>query len=244
MASQRWRDRLFEELHRQGLPSSYVSRLVDELTDHANDLLRENPSMDAEQNADARLGTPEHLAAVARAEFGRRTFAGRHPIWTFLVGPIVAVIGALIGTFATIVAAWYAIAWLVDTATGGSLSAIDANGGPPPSFVTWVADLSYFSYTAIMRFVPFVLSTWIFVYMGRRSGLRWWSMTACGLIAAIAVFFSATVIPQTAHSNGLLMYGFDWRIGTARILQAVVPLAFGAWMLWRSSASRPETLAA
>jgi hypothetical protein len=242
MANQRWRDRLLKELHRQGLPSSYVSRLVEELTDHATDLFTENPSMDAEQYVADRLGTPERLAAVAKVEFGRRTFAGRHPILTFLVGPIVTVPGTFIGTFLTVEIVWIAFAFLVDKAMGGRLSAAFARDNLDDFNSTWTAFL--FCHSSIMRFVPFILSTWVFAWLGRRSGLRWWSMVACGMVAVIAVFFESKVTPPTAQSEALWMFGFDWRIGFNQILQAAVPLALGVWMLRRSSASRPKMLTA
>ncbi|HEX4145651.1 MAG TPA: hypothetical protein VHY91_19250 [Pirellulales bacterium] len=234
MASQRWRDRLFEELHRQGLPSSYVSRLVDELTDHAADLLRENPSMDAEQNADARLGTPEHLAAVARAEFGRRTFAGRHPLLTFLVGPIMTVVATLIGTILVLWVSANSLFWLVDTVMGGSLSAIEPKIGPP-STPSLYHGVDFRCYSLIMRFFPFVASTWIFVSLGRQSGQRLWGLAACGLIASIAFVFSAVVSAETARHKALLLFCLNLSGGFNQILQAAVPLAFGVWMLWRSS---------
>lgn len=228
MASQRWRDRLLKELHRQGLPSSYVSRLVEELTDHAADLFMEDPSMDAEQHADARLGTPEHLAVVAKAEFQRRTFAGRHPVLTFLAGPIVAVIGILMVAFFMMYIPAYVL---------------EAMNGSHPTFVTG----GCFCFSTIVQFVPFVLSTWVFVWLGRRSGLRRWSMVACGLIAALAFFFSAKIGLESDHELGW-GWGFTFRLrGTIafnQIIQAAVPLAFGIWMLWRSSESRLKMLAA
>ena len=98
MASQPWRKRIIEELHRQALPSDYVDRLVAELSDHAADISLEDPSMEAQVDIEARLGTPSQLAAVARHEFQRRTFAGRHPVVTFLAGPLVAVITTFAAT--------------------------------------------------------------------------------------------------------------------------------------------------
>jgi hypothetical protein len=252
MASQRWRDRLLKELHRQGLPSSYVSRLVEELTDHAADLFKENPSVDAERNADARLGTPEHLAAIARVEFQRRTFAGRHPVLTFLVGPIVAVVGSFAGTFLTVTLVWLPIGVLIDTATGGCFSAADARDAGPSTFGPW---LLFHSYSTIMRFIPFLLSAWIFVWLGRRSGLRGWSIVACGLIALIALFFRSKVTPANAPGQAQWLIDIPfyppgnawrvaWRIGAAQIVQAAVPLAFGVLTLRRTPVDPAKIVAA
>src|SRR5580658_6698848 len=83
MASRQWRDQVIQELHRQGLPSAYVDRLVDELSDHATDLFMEDRDMDVQHgdaisSIEARMGSPKQLASVAKAEFRRRTFAGHN----------------------------------------------------------------------------------------------------------------------------------------------------------------------
>jgi hypothetical protein len=87
MDSRLWRDKLQSDLRRQGLPAVYIERLVEELTDHAIDSQTENSSMEAQQVFE-QLGTTEHLAAIARQEFRRRTFASRYPVLTFILGPV------------------------------------------------------------------------------------------------------------------------------------------------------------
>ena len=141
MASRQWRDQVIQELHRQGLPSAYVDRLVDELSDHATDLFMEDRDMDVQHgdaisSIEARMGSPKQLASVAKAEFRRRTFAGRYPAVTFIAGPIAAVIGTVAAIFLLL----FALGWLtglIDDATGGHLAKIDRTS---PSAVGYVHD--------------------------------------------------------------------------------------------------------
>jgi hypothetical protein len=230
MASPQWHDRLRQELRRQGLPSEYISRLVEELSDHATDLSMENSSMDAEQVADVRLGSPEQLATFAKSEFQRSTFAGRHPLWTFVAGPIFAIIGTL--TVVCLVA--FGAAWLIDTATGGSLSANDELGLPPSSLEMGIMR----SFNTTVRFVPFVFSAWLFVRLGRRAELQTWSIGACGIIALAAIFFSSVLTPATAQAKATWMIGVGWKLGFDQILQAAVPFALGAWLIWQHSTNQ------
>lgn len=222
MASQQWRKRLIEALHRQGLPRAYMDRLVEELSDHSIDLFKENLGMDAEQTVDARLGTPEQLAVVAKAEFRRRTFAGRHPALTFLAGPLVAVIGTMTAGVLLLIASL-----LLVEALGGSL-----NERNTPAFAFELGVVQVLN--CVIRFVPFALSAWFFVRLGRRSGVRAWTMVACGIVAVAAVCFSAVVNPGTAKGEGSWMIGVGWKMGLDQILQAAVPLGLGVWLFWQS----------
>jgi hypothetical protein len=232
MANQHWRSRLVTALRRQGLPRAYVDRLVEELSDHTTDLFLEDQSMDAQQEVEARLGSPEQLAAVAKAEFQKRTFAGRHPAVTFLAGPIIAVTG----TFAASIMLLFAVTWLIDLATGGSLTANDEANLPPSTFETGLMQF----FNGVVRFAPFALSAWFFARLGRRSGRAVWSIIACGIVAVIAILFWS-VMTQRPGDKGMWMMGIGWRgwkIGIDQILQAAVPLAFGVWALRQFRMSR------
>jgi hypothetical protein len=236
MASPQWRDRLTQLLYRHRLPMAYVDRFVEELTEHAIDLFVETNSMDAERNLEARLGDPEQLAAVAKNEYHRRTFAGRHPIVTFVAGPIVSLVGTFLATALLVVATYWLIDLALGLAMGDSLTANDDNELPPTRLEMGL--LQVFNFT--IRFVPFVLSAWFFVRLGRRSGLRAWSLTACGIVTLAAIFFTSTVNPATDTSQATWVIGFGSNIGIDQIVQAAVPLALGAWMLWLSQTLRNQ----
>jgi hypothetical protein len=226
MRSPQWRDRLAQQLYRQRLPTAYIDRVVEELTEHATDLFMETNSMDAELNLEARLGNPEQLARLAKREYQRRTFAGRHPVATFVAGPLVA----LVGTFLLSCLLVFAIYWLIDLATGGSLSANDGKHLPPSSLEMRLIQI--FNFTT--RFVPFALSAWLFVRLGRRSGLRAWSLTACGIVSVVAAFFTSIVAGGPDNSQGTWTIGLSSNIGLDQLVQAAVPVALGAWTLWQS----------
>ena len=84
------------ELVRRGLPRAYIERLLSELDDHFTDLLEErNSAMGAARklhiepdDLQQRLGDPTQLAIFAAEQYHARTFWGRHPILTYLLGPL------------------------------------------------------------------------------------------------------------------------------------------------------------
>ena len=99
MASHPSRDELRSELRRQKLPRAYITRLLAELDDHYEDLLEErSTSMGAarklqtgstlQENLHARLGEPAELALFAAEQYHARSFWGRHPVVTFVIGPL------------------------------------------------------------------------------------------------------------------------------------------------------------
>ncbi|HWA98689.1 MAG TPA: hypothetical protein VG713_09360 [Pirellulales bacterium] len=236
MASQAWRSQLIEALHRQHLPRRYIERLVEELSDHADDLFLESPNMDVQPHNDARLGTAEQLAQTAKLHFRRSTFAGRHPVVTFVAGPLMSMVAALIGTVLLLVA----VVWLVDCVTGGVLSKNDGTGLPPSPFEMTLMQVM----NCIVRFVPFAWSTWCFVRLGRHSGLSRWSIASCGIVAATAILFYSEM--SNDGTGGRWMMGFGWRgwkIDAVQLAQSVIPMAVAVAMLWRCADGRSETLA-
>ena len=242
MPSQQWHDRLRQELDRQGLPSEYVSRLVEELSDHATDILQENSSMEAEYVDAQRMGSPQGLASFARSEFRRRTFAGRHPFVTFLAGPILAIVGTLVAIFLMAFCLGWLIdyvAWLIDWPADGILSANDELGLPPSGVERWIVE----ALVLMVRFIPFGLSAWLFARLGRRSGLRLWSVGACGIITLLAVLFSSVVRPASAHSPEMWIIGVGLRFGPDQVLQAAMPLALGLWLVWQHLVERSKPIA-
>lgn len=230
MPAPHWRDRLTSELRRHGLPSAYIDRLVDELADHSADLFTEDQRMDATQTEpeiESRLGTAEQLAAAAVTEYRQRTFAGRHPVLTFIFGPIFAALLTLV----TIMLLLIGIGWLLNALDGGSLESNGLSNEPPTSFQLGLMHTVNF----VVRFVPFAISAWFFFRMGRRCGLPKWSLVACTIVAVTAVFFSSVISQTTADGHGMWTIGFGTSIGLDQFIQALVPLALGARLLWQSS---------
>jgi hypothetical protein len=230
MASPQWHDQLREELARQGLPIAYIARLIEELSDHVADVASEDSSGDVDVNS--RLGTPQRLAVVAKTEYQRRTFAGRHRLVTFTAGPILA----MIATIQAIGLTGVGLTELLDTALAGRVAAYDEVG----SAAVHAATLHVFH--SLGRFLPFALSALLFVRLGRHAELPLWSAGACGLIASTAIFFFSIHMPaksfpaETRWAVGLGWgTGLGGEIGLGRILQAAAPFALAAWVIWRHS---------
>ena len=88
MGDQPWLDRVRERLARQALPSAYIRKFMEELSDHLEDLKEESMETDAY----SRLGEPEQVAEAAVVAYRRRSFLGRHPVAAFLVFAVSPVI--------------------------------------------------------------------------------------------------------------------------------------------------------
>jgi hypothetical protein len=218
-----WHDRLRHELNKRGLPATYSARLIEELTDHFADIQQENLSMDAHMSAEERLGTPESLAAAAAKELGGRSFADRHPILTFVVAPIPAVAV----TWYAVILICFACKTLVTPSTPVQIGS--------PTAVEWAVA---YGCLYVSRFLPFLLTAWLFSHLGRRARRPIWGMAACGIVAYFAFIFLIGVHAPSEHHN--LSIGFGPALGLRhwqdRLVQALLPLAIGAWT-WRQTVS-------
>lgn len=221
-------DRLRDELRKRGLPLDYAARLIEELADHFTDIQKENPSMDAHLSAEERLGSPQLLASTAQRELAGRTFAGRHPILTFLIGPIPVV--AL---------AWYATVVGCARCKAYVTPMVPATITPPTIF-EWI--LTY-GCLYVSRFFPFRLTAWLFTRLGRRAGRPTWGLAACGIVAYFAFTFLMMVRPPSEQYNLSLWFSFVlgleyWR---DRLLQAAAPLLLGLWTWWQTTRRAQST---
>src|SRR6476620_2179631 len=108
MANHPSRDELRSELERQKLPRAYIERLLSELDDHYEDLLDERstsmgaarklqPERSTQDDLQTRLGKPAHLALFAGEQYHARSFWGRHPWVTYLLGPLPLLVVCWIG---------------------------------------------------------------------------------------------------------------------------------------------------
>ena len=222
MAAPRWLDRFAAELRKQHLPACYRARLLEELADHLSELEQETTSMDAQLLLEERIGKPEVIAAEARSEFARRTFAGRHPVLTFGVAPLFTVIGLLL---ATLFVAWGAM-WLLAMTTPQLLQKTQ-----PPTAMQWCL---VYCVVWFVRLVPFGLSAWLFARAGRRLGRTRWGLIACTIVAALAFVFWTGVRTATPGIKGQVFFGLAiQQIPHAeQFVQAALPLAIGVWSTW------------
>jgi hypothetical protein len=234
MDSRPWHEQLRIELHQQGLPATYIDRLVEELADHAVDSQTENTSMDAQQ-ACAKIGTTTELAAAARHEFDRRTFAGRYPVLTFVLGPI-AFVPLL---YVSCMLIFFGVAWVI-------ICALEIMA---PGILSQMADATknrvepwlVACFNAYSRFVPFVLAAWLYCRIGQRLSLapwerarvrvKGWSFIACLITALIAGLLFTKSTPATATGLGMYTVGLTFRPSSRQLLQLLAPLAVAAWFV-------------
>jgi hypothetical protein len=222
MAGPHWLDRFAAELRKQHLPAGYRARLLEELADHLSQLEQETTSMDAQVLLEERIGRPEAVAANARSEFNRRTFAWRHPWLTFGVAPVFSVIGALL---ATLLIAWCAV-WLLAMTTPQLLQE-----STPPTPAQWfmVHCVLWF-----VRLAPFSLCAWLFARAGRRLHRPNWGLLACTIVAALAFVFWMGIRNATSEVQGQVFFGLAIQQlpHPEQFVQAAVPLAIGVWSTW------------
>ncbi len=217
-----WRERFAQALRDRALPSAKINRLVVEISSHIEDLIAENPGMDATTLVESRLGSPERIADFAKAQLSKVPLWSR-PALTFLifaVGPLFTV--ALVG-LATLLS-------IVLVALVKECGNFDTPSSPLAPI-----NLTAFAIDYATRVVPLVVTTWLFVSLGRRLDRRSWSIASCGVIAATAMCYTSWVMPKTAVQQGALGLDICFRTDLDHILRAMLPLLLATWMLMRSS---------
>lgn len=233
MSAPHWLDQFAAELRRQHLPAGYRARLLDELADHLSELEQETTSMEAQLLLEERIGRPDIIAAEARSEYTRRTFAGRHPVLTFGVAPI----PILLATLISLVLAMWLIVWCVGMTTP---SLLDRNSSP--SFLQLCV---VYSVVVFMRSVPFALVAWFLARTGRRAQRPIWGFLSCAIVAAMAFLFFMNINPGPGALHGqvfmgLAVYQFP-NFHIEQWLQAALPLAIGGWTLWSMLRAERDT---
>ena len=208
------------ELVRRGLPADYVDRIVDELRDHQEDSAAEiaracGDSTQASELAESRLGNPRVLAGRIVSEYRARFFAGRHPMVTFLVAPLPALLLAWI--------LYLLAAYLVFAGVESTLLSNEGSAGQHIGVLRAVDFLLVFA-------VPLLVAAG-FCRLARRTcaGLHWAAIST-GLICFAALSLQTQITPPTmGPGTGRYLVGLglhtsllslsDW----AHVLQAVVP---------------------
>ena len=234
MVRRKWAERVEEALAGRGVPAWYRRRLLAELRDHADDLTEgEGMTMATETLLESRLGEPGALANQAAEEFRRGRWASRHPLLTFGLLPLPALVLAFV---ATVLLTWLAavgLAWLL---------AGDMDELPRPAQVT-------FAYTTAwgVRFVPFAVAAGLFTRLYLRSRVsRWWFAAAALQVLLVAGTFHSALNISDEPGESVWMIGLAWMPaprgegwnwpllnlgGWTQAAQVVVPLAVGALLL-------------
>ncbi len=217
-----WRERFAQALRDQSLPRAKIDRLVEEISSHIDELITENPGMDAQALVESRLGSPERVAAFAKTQLWKI------PLWSrptvsfliFAVCPIFAVgIVGLASLFSIVVLALFDECGVID-ASSTSYTALN---------------LTAFAVDYATRVLPLVVATWLFVSLGKRLDRRSWSIASCGVIAMSAFCYSSWVTAKTALDHGSIGLSLGFHPDLDHVLRAMLPILLATWMLTRSS---------
>jgi hypothetical protein len=221
MVSPAWREELKEELARQGLPPPYIERLVQELSDHFDDVLEESMSTEAERSSLAaeRVGQPGKLAAVAVTEYHKRARTRVHPVVTFAILPVLLM--------AVMWAGLFVLAGVADGVVGTFLP-------------TWDLSSRAFSNEATgVMLAPLAVIALIFCRLARKHGLDWrWPLLTTGVLAIIGGMFYNTVLPFGPGNDPIPCLVVGPPLTVQQWLQSILILAVGGWCCWRVRQAR------
>jgi len=204
----RHEEHLHAELVKLGCPAPAARRMVREMADHREDLKKAAvdsglSAVEAEQQAESRLGEPVVLAQQLTQSWRQSAWYGRHPMVAFglaplLLAPFVSLLGILLA-----VSAW----WSPVEPHTQHLQAL----GIAMKFVCWGCAAG-----------PPLLLCWL---ARRRALPEKWLLLAC-LVCSLHGWLSVvTVTPQ--H----LIYGYWW--WSRNWVGALIPLLIGLVFLFR-----------
>jgi hypothetical protein len=212
MANPPSRELLRVELEQHGLPPAYIERLLGELDDHYTDLLEErSSSMGAARKLDFeandlrdRLGEPTQLAIFAAEQYRARSFLGRHPIVTFVLGPVPLLVVCWIVTMLGIVWTGMGLAYVCEHWFGLS----EATWEPKDHLWTQAITMVAFSWFVIV-FPPLSVAV-LLCRIARRNAVNWrWPIAACTLLAIVSGFLTVSYRLALARNEGQTMIGFN-----------------------------------
>ena len=208
-------ERLRCDLLRRGLPFRYVERVIGEWADHLEDSSTAQFSKEAEMpqtNPLVQLGDESVLADATVLHYRSRTFAGRHPVWTFLVAPIPLLLLCWVGYYALIILGVFA--------TGDEFF----HRQSPTRHA-----LVQFFLEASLQFPP-IAATMVLAWLAHRSGqkLRWF-VAACAIVALFAACHHTNFALPVGRGKGMLAIGIGSNIHAT---QLVAPLLAGAVLMW------------
>jgi hypothetical protein len=248
-------DRLSERLLSAGVAPRHVRRTVRELSDHFDDLVREEKDGGAaralaETRALSRLGQEDDLAAAMLARPELRSFMARFPWAVFGLGPVVLLALSVVG-------ALYLELWLLNH-SGGVFSYL--TGQPPGPVSARLATRIYTIYNTLIVYGGPLVFAWLFAWAGARQRMRpAWIVTGVALICVLGgfqnlIFYdkgyvgggvllieSGLVSPFVHFTNDSFFSPFPYAEGFARAAMNLA-IAGGVWWLVRRKAPAALTL--
>lgn len=222
MANQPWLDEVLSRLTIHGLPSNYVKRFAEELSDHLEDLKEEN--MSTEADAYSRLGKPEQVAEAAVAAYRRRSFLGRHPIAAFLVFAVSPVLTMPTLFYLAVLVGWAIVSTF--NFVGVNVNFRPYQVGPfKATLLCWVESL-------LAVVIPSIIASILYCKLAKRLGIgRRWMVASCAVLAAIAL------VPGFFWTNDFWCVGLLGLSALPRIqhlVQLIGPLVICWWFMRRT----------
>lgn len=235
-----WLDEIEQQLVKNRLPTTYIRRFMDELTDHFQDVTED--MMNKETNTTdlvSRLGDPNQLADTATLAYRQRTFFGRHPsakLLVFGVSPILS----LVGLFAL------ALGCLIGFGEVYGRLGFDLHIA---QFEPIASTVLPYVFSLMMVVIPAILADIFYCKLARRFDIdRKWMLVSFVMLAILAFLPIWTVklsgvphqssigiglrVPQTTDE---IVDQTVWYFSNLRqIFQFLTPLAVGLWLMWRT----------
>jgi len=242
--------RLSERLLHAGIAPRHVRRYVCELSDHFDDLVREEKEGGAGHELAAtralsRLGHEDDLAAAMLARPELRSFMARFPWAVFGLGPIILLALSVVG-------ALYFEVWLLNH-SGGVFTYLTGQRPGPAS--ARLATRIYTVYNTLIVYGGPLLFAWLFYWMGTRQRMRpAWMLTGVVLICVLGGFqnlifydkgyvgggvllIESGLISPFVHFTGDSFFSpFPYAEGLARVAMNLA-IAAGAW-LWLTARTK------
>lgn len=202
-----------EQLRRRLLeldcPLTQVRRLVREVADHREDLMRDAlaeglPSLDAEARANAQLGDPLGLAEDLMRSLRQSSWWGRHRVVGFCLLPLLAVPVLWALLLCLDLSAVFAVGY------GWDNKKLHAAADNPVAFHHLIMALQGADYLAM------TLVTLFFCWLARRSAVTFrWMVTACVICSVYGLFVYTHLKPH------FFSFGVYW---TPHWIRAAIPL--------------------
>ena len=195
-------DRLSERLLQAGIAPRHVRRYVRELSDHFDDLVREEIAGGAarelaETQALSRLGSDDDLADAMLSRPELRSLAARYPWAVFGLGPLV--IPLLVA-----VAALYFEIWFGNH--GGGIYSYLTGQPPGPVTAKW-ATRTFLVYNTLAVYIAPLLFAWAFYWLGTRQRMRpAWIITGVALICVLGGFQELVFYDKGYVGGGVLSF--------------------------------------
>jgi len=177
-------DRLSERLLQAGIAPRHVRRYCRELSDHFDDLVREEKAGGAEREfaetrALSRLGNDDDLADAMLAKPELISLTARYPWAVFGIGPLVLVAASVAG-------ALYFEHWLLNQPIG-----IFSwwTGQPPGPITAKFATQVYTVYNTLVVYGGPLLLAWLLYWLGSRQRMPvGWIVTGVALVCVLGGF--------------------------------------------------------